>query len=82
MCSPIQYQYIFLEDEDQFELDAKLNHVAKKTKLNELDLVSTAVLFMVAGSDTSATLQAFACYQLAKHPDIQDRLRLYPCVFP
>ena len=37
--------------------------------------MASAVLFMVAGSDTSANTLAFACYQLAKNPQIQNKLR-------
>ena len=40
-----------------------------------VDIVASAILFMVAGSDTSANTLAFTCYQLAKNPEIQEKLR-------
>ena len=47
----------------------------KDIKFDELDIVASAILFMVAGSDTSANTLAFTCYQLAKNPEIQEKLR-------
>nr|AKH03523.1 cytochrome P450 3026D3 [Paracyclopina nana] len=63
------------DEDDQFEKDAALNHVPKKGEFDELVIVATAIVLMVAGYDTTGTTLAYACYQLSKNPDIQDRLR-------
>ena len=55
--------------------DAQLNHVPKKGEFDELTIVATAIIILIAGYDTTGTTMAFACYQLAKHPEIQEKLR-------
>ncbi|XP_023721087.1 cytochrome P450 9e2 isoform X3 [Cryptotermes secundus] len=49
--------------------------VNKKMKLEDDDIIAQAVLFFLAGFDTSSTLLCFASYQLAVHPDVQSRLQ-------
>ena len=63
---------------DQFEKDAKLktdSSYYKPNTLLEIDIVATAIVILVAGYDTTGSLLSFACYELAKNPDIQARLR-------
>jgi len=61
--------------EDQFEKDAKLDHKLKKGEFDETVIVATAIVMLVAGYDTTGTTLAFACYDLAKNPDVQEKLR-------
>ncbi len=61
--------------EEQFEKDAKLDHVHKKGEFDELTIVATAIVFLVAGYDTTASTLAFVCYELSKDSDIQEKLR-------
>ncbi|XP_011298218.1 cytochrome P450 6k1 [Fopius arisanus] len=44
-------------------------------KFDEETLMAQSCLFFVAGLETSATTMAFALWELAKSPDIQDRVR-------
>jgi cytochrome P450 family 6 len=62
-------------EDNQFEKDAKLNHQTKKGEFDELTIIATAIVLMVAGYETTGSTLAFACYQLAKNPEVQDRLR-------
>ena len=67
---------ILTGDSRLIETNVDLKSNSKKdTKFDELDIVASAILFMVAGSDTSANTLAFTCYQLAKNPEIQEKLR-------
>lgn len=39
------------------------------------ELVAQAFLFFVAGFETVSTCMTFAAYEIARHPDIQDKLK-------
>ncbi|XP_064071914.1 uncharacterized protein LOC113394864 [Vanessa tameamea] len=41
---------------------------------SDTDLIAQAILFFIGGFDTISTAMTFALYELALHPDIQDRL--------
>ena len=65
-----------IEEEDQFDKDAKLGTIAKKFYLDEETvLFGTAMVFLVAGYDTRGATLSFLCYQLAQNPGIQQRLQ-------
>ncbi|XP_045535829.1 cytochrome P450 9e2 [Papilio machaon] len=48
------------------------NKVAREW--SDVDLVAQAVLFLIAGFETVSTVIAFTLYELALHPDVQERL--------
>lgn len=60
---------------DQYERDSKLNHKTEKRDFDEIIIVATAIVILVAGYDTTGSTIAWACYYLAKHSEIQDKLR-------
>ena len=43
-------------------------------KLSPDEIVSSAVIFLIAGYETTSTLLTWACYRLATNPDIQEKL--------
>ena len=63
------------EHEEQFEMDAKLKHSAKKGEFDEMVIVSTALVLLVAGYDTTGSTLAYCCYQLSKNQEVQQKLR-------
>ncbi|XP_069676200.1 cytochrome P450 9e2-like [Periplaneta americana] len=46
-----------------------------KTQLDDEDITAQAVIFFLAGFDTTSTLLCFTTHQLAVHPDVQTRLQ-------
>ena len=63
------------EGQEQYEQDMALEVDSKKTPLDEEMLVCTAMTFLLAGYDTTASTLAHAAYLLAKHPEEQARLQ-------
>jgi cytochrome P450 family 6 len=66
---------VFDGEESQFEKDAKLSNVKATGKIDEVTIVATAMVMSVAGYDTTGLTISFASYELAKNPDIQERLQ-------
>lgn len=64
-----------LDEEDQFDADAKMKTKSPKGSLTEDDIIATALVILVAGYETTATLLSFTCFELAKNMEVQDRLR-------
>jgi cytochrome P450 len=63
------------EDNDQFDNDSKLSHDAKGARITEDEVVATAMVFLVAGYDTTGMTLSFLAYAMAKNPEIQEKLQ-------
>ncbi|XP_037523303.1 cytochrome P450 3A4 [Rhipicephalus sanguineus] len=53
----------------------KVGKNKKKRFLTNEEILSNGLVFFIAGFETTGTAMSFMAYLLAKHPDIQDRLR-------
>lgn len=42
--------------------------------LTEREIVAQSMTFLLAGYETTSAVLAYLCHELAKHPDIQERL--------
>ncbi|TRY77768.1 hypothetical protein TCAL_08505 [Tigriopus californicus] len=62
------------EEDGQFDKDAKLNHKVVHKQVDEITMVATALVILVAGYDTTAQTMAVTSYFLAKNEDIQEKL--------
>eukprot|EP00092_Neocalanus_flemingeri_P027017 GFUD01029298.1.p1 GENE.GFUD01029298.1~~GFUD01029298.1.p1 ORF type:complete len:533 (-),score=113.68 GFUD01029298.1:42-1544(-) len=60
---------------DQYEKDMQIDHVSGIKEIDEKTIVSTAMVFMAAGYDTTAMTLAFAAHELTKKPQIQKKLQ-------
>nr|AIL94150.1 cytochrome P450 CYP3026A1 [Tigriopus japonicus] len=62
-------------EDSQFDKDAKLNAPDfQPLNVDEMTLVATAMVILVAGYDTTAQTLAIASFHLARNPDIQEKL--------
>lgn len=62
------------EEDEQYHQDMKFTH-KKKKKLDELAIVSNAILLLVVGYDTTGMTLSYLAYALSNHPDIQQKLQ-------
>ena len=54
--------------------DSNSNWKPLKKSLNNNEILAQAFLFLIAGSETTATTLTFLAYELAKNPEIQNKL--------
>ena len=59
---------------DQFDQDTKLKEVIQKKDYDEFSIVSTVIVLLISGYDTTGSLLAWVLYELAKNQSVQDRL--------
>ena len=59
---------------DQIESDMKLQHVRRHAKISEEEIIATAMVFLVAGYDTTGMTLSFLAYQMSINPELQERL--------
>ena len=63
------------DSEDQYDKDATFHHKSSKQFDEDITLVATAMVMLVAGYDTTGTTMSYLCFELARNPDIQKRLQ-------
>ena len=59
-------------------IDLMLDAMAEdaKNQLDDLSIIATAFIMIVAGYDTTAQTMSYAAYELAKNPAVQEKLRV------
>merc|ERR1711936_784087 len=63
------------EELDQYEKDMKLNHKRRGKQIDEVHVVATALILLVAGYDTTGSTLSYLAYELSKNPEIQEKLQ-------
>ncbi|KAL9654311.1 hypothetical protein ABK040_010342 [Willaertia magna] len=63
-----------MDNNDLLSLLVKAN-IEEKGLLTQEEIKSNAAIFALAGHDTTATLLQWVTYELAKHPEVQERAR-------
>ena len=53
----------------------KTTKTAARGVMTDNEVAENSMLFLLAGLDTTASLISHSCYQLALHPDIQEKLQ-------
>ena len=60
---------------DQYEKDMQFKHHAKNKQHTEDVIVATSLVLLVAGYDTTGMTLSFLAYELAKTPEVQEKLQ-------
>lgn len=62
-------------EENHEDDNMKLNYKPNKKELDEMSLIATSLVMLVAGYDTTAQTLSYCIYELAKRTDIQGKLQ-------
>jgi len=62
------------ESSNQFDKDQKLNHRSVE-RVTDDEVVATAMVFLIAGYDTTGMTLSFFAYAMSKNPEVQERLQ-------
>ncbi|XP_025016164.1 cytochrome P450 3A11 [Tetranychus urticae] len=63
------------EDTNESNCEGKsVSNDINRQRLSTDEIVSSAVIFLIAGYETTSTLLSWTCYELTRNPDIQEKL--------
>ena len=59
-------------------IDMMLDALAEDANapFDDISIIASAIIFLIAGYDTTAQALSFATFELATHPEIQAKLRV------
>jgi len=63
------------DDKSEHDDDQKLVHQRNSSVISEDEIVATALVFLVAGYDTTGMTLSYWAYAMSKHPEIQEKLQ-------
>lgn len=63
------------EEEKPEKKSSESNNNIGNSKLSQAEIIANSVIFLLAGYETTSSLLTFACFELARNKDLQDRLR-------
>jgi len=63
------------EETSQFDEDQQLRNEKKRSKISNDEIIATAMVFLVAGYDTTGMTLSYLAYAMSKNPEIQEKLQ-------